>query len=83
MSNKVFYEDLITSDDDIITHMDKHAIEKVIDIIEQEAAEYNEYKRLKEMYEIFQKFKNRRISVDKIPPEMLIDMMENDFDIVK
>lgn len=81
LSNKVFYEDLINGDDDIITDMTGDSICRVIDIIEQEAKDYNDYLEQKKIYEIWQKFEKGKIDIDKIPPEWLIQLMEIDFEM--
>ncbi len=81
LSNKVFYEDLINSDEDIITEMTGDSIHKVIDIIEKEAAEYNEFLEEKKIYELWKKFMSGKLDIDKIPPEWLITLMENDFEM--
>jgi hypothetical protein len=74
----VFYEDLITGDDDILTDMNGESIHRVVDIIEQEAADYNDFLKQKELYELFKKFEKGKLDIDKIDPDMLIQMMEHD-----
>lgn len=83
LSNKIFYEDLISSDDDILTEMNGASIAQVIDIIEREADEYNQYIKEKELYKVWQEFMKNKISVDKLPEELLIKLIageqDNDF----
>lgn len=78
LSNKVFYEDLINSDDDIISDMTNSSIQKIIEIIEQEAEEYNQYKKQKELYTLWLKYEKKKIDIDKIPQDILIEFLQHD-----
>lgn len=75
-SNRIFYEDLITDEDDLITEMDASAISRTVQIITQEASDYNEYLQNKALYELFKKFAAGKLKPDKIDPILLVNLMD-------
>lgn len=77
-SNKIFYEDLLNSDDDILTEMNGTSIMRATQIIEQESQEYNEYLENKRLYEIWQRFMKHEISENELPEELLMRLIVGD-----
>lgn len=73
ISNKVFYEDLINDEQDIISDVQNSTIGRVIEIIEQEAQDYESYKHIKDLFAAWKKFERKKIDIDDIDPEMLLE----------
>lgn len=75
LSNKVFYEDLINDESDIITNISPGSIGHVINVIEQEAADYEAYKHIKDLYKTWKRLEKRKnLDIESIDPHMLLDM---------
>ena len=75
LSNKVFYEDLVNDEEDLITDVTNSSLGRVVDIIEQEAADYETYKYTKNLFNNWKKIQRKKnFDVNSIDPQMLIDM---------
>ena len=82
LSNKIFYEDLINDEQDIISDVKNSSIGQVINIIEQEAADYAEYKHIKDLFDTWKKLERKKIDINDIDPHLMLDFEKyNIFDM--
>ena len=83
LSNKLFYEDLINDESDIMTDITPSSIHQVVNIIEQEAAEYNEYKMIVDLFKAWKKLERKKnFDIESIDPMLLLDFEKyNIFDM--
>ena len=78
LSNKLFYEDLINEESDIITDISPGSLGYVINIIEQEAADYESYKHIKDLFLTWKKLeKKKNLDINMIDPELMLDFEKN------
>ena len=74
ISNKIFYSDIINDEQDIITSTESESIGHIVEIVEQEAADYESFKHIKNLYTTWQKLQRKKnFDINAIDPELLLD----------